>query len=62
MAFNLKKNCIKIAPHCLLQAILKRSVVASAANFGLMKAKTDNMMYLLSSLGKIYQAGASLKV
>jgi fatty acid synthase len=44
---------IEIAPHCLLQAILKRSLSASCTFVGLMKRNhQDNLEFLLSSLGK----------
>ena len=44
---------IEIAPHCLLQAILKRSLGAGCTFVGLMKRNhADNMEFLLSSLGK----------
>uniref|UniRef100_A0A915HMA7 Malonyl-CoA:ACP transacylase (MAT) domain-containing protein n=1 Tax=Romanomermis culicivorax TaxID=13658 RepID=A0A915HMA7_ROMCU len=54
---------IEVAPHCLLQAILKRGMPGGCQTFGLMSAKsTNNVEYLLQSLGKIYQAGANLNV
>ena len=44
---------IEIAPHCLLQAILKRSLSPDCLFVGLMKRNhADNVEYLLSSLGK----------
>ncbi len=44
---------IEIAPHCLLQAILKRSLGTGCTFVGLMKRNhADNMEFLLSSLGK----------
>ena len=44
---------IEIAPHCLLQAILKRSLDAECLFVGMMKrGHADNMEYLLSILGK----------
>ncbi|XP_067120579.1 fatty acid synthase [Centruroides vittatus] len=49
---------IEIAPHCLLQAILKRSLNANCAFIGLMnKKEKDNLDYFLSSVGKMYTAG-----
>ena len=44
---------IEIAPHCLLQAVLKRSLGDGCAFVSLMKRHhVDNMQFLLSSLGK----------
>ena len=44
---------IEIAPHCLLQAVLKRSLGDGCAFVSLMKRHhADNMQFLLSSLGK----------
>ena len=44
---------IEIAPHCLLQAILKRSLSADCLFVGLMKRNhADNIEYLLSNIGK----------
>ena len=44
---------IEIAPHCLLQAILKRSLGPGCTFVGLMKRNhADNMEFFLSNLGK----------
>ena len=44
---------IEIAPHCLLQALLKRSLGSECTFVGLMKRHhQDNLEFLLSSLGK----------
>ena len=44
---------IEIAPHCLLQAILKRSLGPDAAFVGLMKRfHENNVEFFFSSLGK----------
>lgn len=43
---------IEIGPHQLLQTILKREVGADAVHIGLMKRNTDNVLHLLSSIGK----------
>lgn len=54
---------IEIAPHCLLQAILRRSLGPGAVNIGLHKRDhSNNVGFLLDSLGKLYNAGAQLKV
>lgn len=58
---NLPSNaiCIEIAPHGLLQAILKRSLGADCTNISLMKRQhEDNVKFLLSNIGKLYAAGA----
>lgn len=44
---------IEIAPHCLLQAILKRSLPSGCTNVGLMKRDHENNVeFILSSIGK----------
>ena len=44
---------VEIAPHCLLQAILKRSLGQDCTFVGLMKRKhADNLEFLLTNLGK----------
>lgn len=51
---------IEIAPHCLLQAILKRSLGAKAVNIPLVKRNhPNNLEFFLSNLGKIYANGAN---
>ncbi|XP_076460136.1 fatty acid synthase-like [Babylonia areolata] len=54
-----KALLIEIAPHCLLQAILKRSV-RQACCVGLMKKGTDNVSFFLSALGRCYVNGVCL--
>ncbi|XP_012229663.2 fatty acid synthase [Linepithema humile] len=50
---------IEIAPHCLLQAILRRSLPPTVTNIGLHKqGHANNLAFLLSSVGKLYVAGA----
>lgn len=50
--------CIEIAPHGLLQAILKRSLGKEATNLSLMKrGSDDNVSFLLTNIGKLYAAG-----
>ncbi|VDP18356.1 unnamed protein product [Heligmosomoides polygyrus] len=57
---------IEMAPHSLMQAILRRSLQKTVSNVGLMnKPKTENENELetfLQSLGKIYQAGVNIRV
>ncbi|GIY66143.1 fatty acid synthase [Caerostris extrusa] len=56
---HVPKNAIvvEIAPHHLLQAILKRVIGPDAEYIGLMKRNVDNTVHLLSSLGRLYSAG-----
>ncbi|EZA54889.1 Fatty acid synthase [Ooceraea biroi] len=54
---------IEIAPHSLLQAILRRSLPVTVTNIGLQKRnEPNNMVYLLSSVGKLYMAGAQSNI
>ena len=49
---------IEIAPHCLLQAILKRSLDTQTINVPLMKRKhPNNLEFFLTGLGKLYSGG-----
>uniref|UniRef100_W4VRN6 Fatty acid synthase n=1 Tax=Corethrella appendiculata TaxID=1370023 RepID=W4VRN6_9DIPT len=51
--------CIEIAPHGLLQAILKRALGKEATNLSLMKRGHDkNVQFMLSNIGKLFAAGA----
>lgn len=44
---------IEIAPHCLLQAVLKRSLSPTVTNIGLTKKTASNHVnYLLEAIGK----------
>ncbi|ESO84944.1 hypothetical protein LOTGIDRAFT_235996 [Lottia gigantea] len=53
---------MEIAPHCLLQAILKRSLDSSCCLVGLMSRKSKhNVEYFYSSLGKCYINGVQFK-
>ncbi|XP_017773704.1 PREDICTED: fatty acid synthase [Nicrophorus vespilloides] len=50
---------VEIAPHCLLQAVLKRSLPKTVTNVGLVKrGHADNVSFMLTNIGKIYNAGA----
>ena len=52
---------IEIAPHCLLQAVLKRSLSPKCSFVALMKRdNANNLEFLLSNLGKFYNAGGNL--
>lgn len=54
---------IEIAPHALLQAILKRAIGSESVNIGLLKrGHEDNVSFLLSNIGKIYMSGAQPRV
>lgn len=51
--------CIEVAPHGLLQAILKRSLGGECTNISLMKRQhTNNVQFMLSNVGKLFTAGA----
>ena len=44
---------VEIAPHCLLQAVLRRALPGTCTIVGLMdKRQPDNLVHLLSTLGK----------
>ncbi|XP_014236983.1 fatty acid synthase-like [Trichogramma pretiosum] len=50
--------CIEIAPHGLLQAILKRSLPETCINIALTRrGHPDNLEVLLTALGKMYNVG-----
>ncbi|KAK3091059.1 hypothetical protein FSP39_016810 [Pinctada imbricata] len=52
---------IEIAPHCLLQAVLKRSLGSNCSMIGLMKrGDPDNVRVFYSNLGKCYMNGVRL--
>ncbi|KAJ1529566.1 hypothetical protein ONE63_006337 [Megalurothrips usitatus] len=54
---------VEIAPHCLLQAIIKRSRGPAVTSIGLMKRDhSDNLNFMLSNIGKAYIAGAQPQV
>ncbi|KAH7957128.1 hypothetical protein HPB52_015592 [Rhipicephalus sanguineus] len=48
---------IEVAPHCLLQSVLRRSVGTDAACLGLMKRDADNVDFFLNSLGQLHLLG-----
>ncbi|KAL1475743.1 hypothetical protein MTO96_037061, partial [Rhipicephalus appendiculatus] len=51
---------IEIAPHCLLQAILRRALGSDATSLGLMKRNVDNHEFFLNSLGKLHVLGVKM--
>lgn len=54
---------IEVAPHCLLQAVLRRSLEPSVTNIGLHKRDhSNNLAFLLENVGKLYVAGGQPKV
>ncbi|CAI5456722.1 unnamed protein product [Caenorhabditis angaria] len=57
---------IEMAPHSLMQAILRRSLQKTVTNVGLMnRPKSENddeLESFLGSLGKIYQAGVNIQI
>ncbi|GAB0087166.1 Fatty acid synthase [Sergentomyia squamirostris] len=58
---HIQKNaiCIEIAPHGLMQAILKRALGKDVTNLSLMKKNSDsNIQFLLCGIGKLYGTGA----
>lgn len=59
---HIPKNAlvIEVAPHCLLQAILKRSLGGEAVFIGLMKRdQPDSLLYFLDCIGKLYVNGVN---
>ncbi|CAD6999349.1 unnamed protein product [Ceratitis capitata] len=55
--------CIEIAPHGLLQAILKRALGRDVLNVSLVKrGHPNNAEFLLANIGKLYAAGAQPQV
>jgi len=58
---HIPKNAItiEIAPHCLLQTILRKSLPSTVTNINLQKRNhSNNLIHLLSNVGKMYIAGA----
>ncbi|XP_037974632.2 fatty acid synthase [Plutella xylostella] len=54
---------IEIAPHGLLQAILKRSLPSTCINIPLTRrGHADNVILLLEAIGKLYMAGCNPKI
>ncbi|XP_039309277.1 fatty acid synthase-like [Solenopsis invicta] len=54
---------IEIAPDCLLQTILRRSLPPTITYIGLHKRNhLDNVAFLLSNVGKMYNTGAKLDI
>ncbi|TMS37085.1 hypothetical protein L596_004095 [Steinernema carpocapsae] len=54
---------IEIAPHCIMQAILRRSLQKTCTNVGMMTNRTeDHLESFLQALGKIYQAGVNIRI
>ncbi|KAH6942266.1 hypothetical protein HPB50_002653 [Hyalomma asiaticum] len=51
---------VEIAPHCLLQAILRRALGSGASCLGLMKRNVDNTTFFLNSLGKLHTLGVQI--
>lgn len=49
---------VEIAPHCLLQAVLRRSLPSTVTNVGLHKKDhQNNLEFFLINIGKMYNAG-----
>ncbi|XP_032358725.1 fatty acid synthase [Etheostoma spectabile] len=52
---------VEIAPHALLQAILKRSLKSTCSILPLMKrGHTNNLEFFLTNIGKIYMSGINV--
>uniref|UniRef100_A0AC35U6Z3 Carrier domain-containing protein n=1 Tax=Rhabditophanes sp. KR3021 TaxID=114890 RepID=A0AC35U6Z3_9BILA len=52
---------IEIAPHALLQAVLRRNLDKSCTNIGMVSNRADDELdFFLQAVGKIYQAGGSI--
>lgn len=55
--------CIEIAPHGLLQAILKRALGRDVLNISLVKrGHQNNAEFLLTNIGKLYAAGGQPQI
>ncbi|XP_054742931.1 fatty acid synthase [Anastrepha obliqua] len=58
-----KAICIEIAPHGLLQAILKRALGRDVLNISLVKrGHPNNAEFLLANIGKLYGAGGQPQI
>lgn len=54
---------IELAPHALMQSILRRNLQKTCSNVGMMNRQAENELEsFLQALGKIYQAGATINV
>ncbi|CAF3471296.1 unnamed protein product [Rotaria socialis] len=54
---------IELAPHCLLLAILKRSLSTDCVHLNLMKRGThDHVAYFYTNLGKLYNEGVNVNI
>lgn len=52
---------IKIAPHGLMQAIVRRSLTQGVVNIPLTKrGHPDNIQFMIAALGKMYNAGPNI--
>lgn len=54
--------CIEVAPHALLQAILKRALSPSCDSVGLMRRNTANLVTFFSALGKLHTLNVDVDV
>jgi fatty acid synthase len=62
---NIPSNAITIelAPHCLLLAIIKRSLSTDCVHLSLMKRGThDHVNYFYTNLGKLYNEGVNINI
>ncbi|XP_077526205.1 fatty acid synthase-like [Haemaphysalis longicornis] len=51
---------VEIAPHCLLQAILRRAMGSTATCLGAMKRHADNPAFFLNTIGTLHTLGVKL--
>ncbi|XP_049271383.1 fatty acid synthase [Rhipicephalus sanguineus] len=51
---------VEVAPHCLLQGVLRRAMGSEASSLGLMKREVDNHAYFLNTLGQLHLLGVKL--
>lgn len=53
---------VEVAPHALLQAVLKRALPAPAAHVALVRRDGDALAHLLAAAGRLFAAGAQPQV
>lgn len=54
---------IEIAPHSVLQTILRKSLTSKSTTFGLQDSRqVDNLVFFLTNIGNLYNAGAQPQI
>ncbi|KAK0397543.1 hypothetical protein QR680_002165 [Steinernema hermaphroditum] len=54
---------IEIAPHCIMNSILRRSLQKTCTNIGMMTNRSDDKLEaFLKALGSVYQAGVAINI